>query len=187
MKVPFGAAAQPSPFSAQAVDLAAQRGEYERVQVVVAADRPLHNLTIAVSPLATPGLSVRSFQQGYIWLDKNFTAALPATEPFRPNISLGAGYYPDPLLPIPPEGLTVPAGWAQPLMLTLNVSRDDAAAGVHNASVAVTAAGEQICSVPFGVEVWDLAIPSVGAKGSLSTQFNLAMQVNHLHAYKLCQ
>ena len=78
VKVPFGAAAQPSPFSAQVIDLAAQRGEYERVQVVVAADRPLHNLSIAVSPLAAPGLSVRSFQQGYIWLGKNFTAALPA-------------------------------------------------------------------------------------------------------------
>eukprot|EP01052_Picozoa_sp_SAG31_P049489 SAG31_NODE_10864_length_1089_cov_1.240404_1_plen_209_part_10 len=142
-KVPFttsGAGATPSKWASTTIDIAAQKGEHERVQVVIqgcaAAPCPdLHNVSLLVQSTSdSTALAFRSFQQGYVFLDKNFTAA-SAT---RHNVSLGPNWYPDPLLPIPTRGLTIPAGWSQPVMLVVNVSRD-AVPGAYKGSVTVRA------------------------------------------------
>ena len=102
------------------LDLAGQAGECESGQVWLRSGADLHNVTAAMTALSAAG-SVASipaaacslFQVGFVNCSK--------APPYSPS---GGGYHPDILLEIPAGGIAlVPAGLAQPIFLTVCISR----------------------------------------------------------------
>ena len=77
------------------------------------------------------------------------------------------GLWPEPLEPIPPEGVTVPAGENRAFWVRVKVPKGTPG-GRYVGRLAVTSSGSPSVFVPFGVEVFDFELPE---RMALQTSF----------------
>lgn len=167
--------------SPSAISIAMMRGECEHRQIVLAAAgdgaAELRDIRVHVSD-ATPALdaSWRFLQVGYVNCTAN--ADLRGTT---------LGWFPDILLEQPTGSAAgvvvelVPPANIQPLWVEI-CTPENASAGNHTGELTVTGARatpgahestQFNFSVSFVVEVWDLTMPKLGSRGSISTAFEL--------------
>ncbi|MFW5867879.1 MAG: glycoside hydrolase domain-containing protein, partial [Armatimonadota bacterium] len=142
---------RPAPTAeAATVRLAAARGEFEPVQVVLRPKQALSGLTASISDLsgdggAIPASAVDILRVGYVFVH-------------TPTDSQGAvGWWPDPLPPLD-EPLDLEAGQNQPLWLRVEVPTD-AAPGDYEATLTLEADGWS-AEVPLELRVWDFEMPA---------------------------
>jgi hypothetical protein len=144
--------------------LRAARGEYASFQIIIsAAAQPLTNVTVgAAGFVSSTGrispAAVRLYRERYIQVTD------PSPDPGWGNRPLGAGWYPDALIPLPnqsqlPQGesFTVDAGTNQPVWVDLRVPRD-AAAGTYEGEVQV-ATDQGAREVSVSLRVWSFELP----------------------------
>mgnify|MGYP003319429835 CR=1 FL=1 len=123
------------------VRLALARNEYEAVQLVVRARKPVADVRVCVK---ADGLEAEVLRVGYV------RVTVPTDEVGK------AADYPDPLPP--QEGrLPVAAGTNQPFWIRVRAPKD-AVAGLHRGTVGVTVDGKTL-EVPLEVEVFGFALP----------------------------
>ena len=148
----------------EGLSMAGARGEYESVQVVVVPDgEDLRGVRVEFRDLLSEGgarlpaerLSWR--QVGYLYCD---TEHEPAPE---------GGWYADPLLE--PEECEVAAGDHQPLWVTVEIPRDQAA-GRYVGEVVIVAENAEPALIPLAVEIWPITIPQ---RSSLPTPFTVGL------------
>ena len=172
------------PTSSKVIDLAAQIGECEGVQLRLRHDgMDMKDVLVEFSALKRSGggelppSTWSSFQVGYV----NCTVT-----DFCKTCSgaLCGGWKPDPLLPIPAGGVPlVPSHHTQPIFLEVCVPRGEVAAvaGNYSGKVTVTiqqggAASEQspevTVAVPVSLEVWPIVIPEVNSSESWPMVFS---------------
>jgi hypothetical protein len=131
------------------VTLAAARGEYEPVQIILRAEKNGELLSAEISPLRKGlGLALP------ITVDLCEVAYVHVT---HPTDNLGKpGWYPDPLPPLWLP-LALPAGTNQALWLTVHVSREAQPGDYHGELRLKTSLGA--VAVPLRVHVYDFALP----------------------------
>jgi len=140
---------RPSAGRVKPASIAAARGEYEPVQVVLRPDKDGQLLSATVAPLrnargdAVP-IDVRIDEVAYVQVTQ------PTDE------SCLRGWYPDPLPPLRTP-LALRAGQNQPLWLTFHVSRKAAAGDYHGELELKTTLGTT--RVPLVIHVHDFALP----------------------------
>lgn len=144
------------------IDIAAQRGESEGVQLLLRKEADLDdkegglsNVTLELSVDKLPLSSASTYQVGYV-----FARRSPRYE------GSGGGWRPDPLLPLKSgDTIDVPPGVTQPLWISF-VVRADAEPGLFNGSVTIRCAkkcGDKGIEVPLTLSVWNLTLPSLNA------------------------
>ena len=134
--------------TSQPVAIAAARGEYEPVQIVLKPKRKAENVRLTVQS-ADPRWAgqVKLYSVAYHYVHK-------------PTDRSGSiGWWPD---AIPPymEPLTLPAGANQPLWVLVRVP-DDCPAGKHELRLSIEGKHLERLSVPIQVHVHDFAMPKV--------------------------
>lgn len=141
----------PTPEKRRPIMIAAAKGEYEPLQLVIAPKRDLRGLRVKVSALRSAG-------SGRIPADAIEVCRVGYVSVTHPTDSIGcAGEWPDPLPPLDKPFDVVAKKGVQPLWLTVHVPRD-AAAGDYRGTIDLAAENWQ-ASVPFTVRVWDFEIP----------------------------
>ena len=80
------------------------------------------------------------------------------------------GWYPDPLLEVPPQGILIPKAFTQPILVEVCIPYDQAA-GNYSGAFEVTAASGTLFSVPVALEVWDISLPRLGDDAAFNTAF----------------
>ncbi len=132
------------------VNIAAARGEFEPVQVILRPDHNAQLLWAEASPLRGKGrgmavpIPVRIEQVAYVQV----------THPTDPTCR--PGWYPDPLPPLT-FPLALSAGKNQPLWLTFHVPRDAGAGDYRGELKLTTSLGE--VRVPLQAHVYDFTLP----------------------------
>ena len=132
------------------VNIAAARGEFEPVQVILRPDHNAQLLWAEASPLRGKGrgmavpIPVRIEQVAYVQV----------THPTDPTCR--PGWYPDPLPPLT-FPLALSAGKNQPLWLTFHVPRD-AGAGDYRGELRLTTSLGEV-RVPLQAHVYDFTLP----------------------------
>ncbi|HPS06232.1 MAG TPA: DUF6067 family protein [Kiritimatiellia bacterium] len=134
---------------AKSLALRVAKNEWEAVQLVVAPNEALTNLTVAVSDLTygkgkIPAAQVSVLRVAYVPVTKKTDSTGTLAE------------WPDPLVP---QGapLTVGAGRSQPFWIRVKASKDTPA-GIYRGTVTVQAEGVKVMTV-LNVEVYDFALP----------------------------
>ncbi len=134
---------------AKSLALRVAKNEWEAVQLVVAPNETLTNVTVSISVLAygkttIPAERVEVLRVGYV----------PVTKKTDSTGTLAD--WPDPLLP---QGapLTVAAGRNQPFWIRVKAPAD-LPAGIYRGTVTVQADGVKVATV-LNVEVYDFALP----------------------------
>jgi hypothetical protein len=174
----------PSPDSSALIKSA--RNEFEAFQIIVngpAAQVSVNAPTLVGPGGATiPGSEVRSYREAYL----NITA--PS------NLEGSTGRWPDALIPDVDEianekrnafPFDVPAGENRVVWMEVHVPRDQVP-GTYRGSLAVTASGNTIATVPVTLIVWDFELPSTS---SLASTFGMgwsAACVAHYGSYEAC-
>jgi hypothetical protein len=142
--------------------------EYESFQVVVLplAGGELRNLRVEVSELVSADGKSRigkdhiEWQQvGYVRIEKVWP------HPAYPEAV--AGWWPDPLLPV--ESVSIPAGFAQPLWVTV-YAPPGTPAGEYTGTVTIRPPGQPATEVAVHLTVYGLTLPT---QGHLKTAFAL--------------
>ena len=192
-------AAKPSAAAASSIDIAAQRGECESVQLVV---RPvatsLRNVSVTFAPLTGGAASFPAAdhwtarQQGYVYCDVNSA--------WVPSVQQSPGWQPDPLLrlDLPDSGTDlasadariypnwrrggvgvipfIPTNKSQSIWLTVCVPRN-ATPGTFQGEFSVDGVlGDAMTAwvpkpVAVKLEIWPLVLPEVGDPNTLGTAF----------------
>ena len=138
------------------LSVSAAANEAEAVQLVVKAGarevrgvsvRPAGDL-VAGGGAAIPSSAVDVRQVTFLDIEH------PTDETSSP------GLWPEPLEPIPPSGVTVPAGENRSFWIRVKVPKG-AAPGRYAGWLAVSSSGEDDVRVPFGVEVFGFELPEV--------------------------
>jgi hypothetical protein len=146
------------PGATKVVELAAARREYASAQIILRA--PATGLT-AVRVTAAPfkGGDMSLYLEHYVYVDR------PSPNWHGPNQSLGAGWYPDPLIPLA-ASFKVDPNKNQPLWLDLYVP-EGTPPGDYTASIQIHSdQGE--ATVPLKLHVWNFDLP---LKPSLKSVF----------------
>jgi hypothetical protein len=183
-----------APGSSTSIQLYAAKGEFEPFQVIVTAPAGgLTNVRASASDLSPssgpviPAANVRLYREYYVTVS-------PASSGY--TTGLGAGLYPDALIPFTDDAgqplngsiLAIPfdlsAGNNQPLWADLKVP-DTAAAGTYTGTVTVTSDQGNV-SVTVSLTVWNFALPktpklrsSFGLHGANFTSANEEVLITH--------
>ena len=174
-KVPANATA-PSEWATDGIDLAGQKGECEGAQLWLRPrEANLTAVSITFTDLQGEGVgSVPASAFSYAQVAYVLCAAASNTSAGRCPDDDVATWNADPLLPIG-HGESVPlipAGFSQPLMVTLCVP-NTTAAGVYRGALTATGhiqgGGAWSARVAVQAEVWPIALPPVGAPVSSAT------------------
>src|SRR5258708_7759377 len=143
-----------APGSASSISLYAAKGEAESFQVVVRAPSSvLSQVNLTASDLIGPGGATISQQNLTLYREYYVYVGSPSPDWGIGNRPLGAGWYPDGLIPFkdPATGLdltgaildavpyNIPGNQNQPFWIDINVPRD-ATAGTYTGTVTVTSA-----------------------------------------------
>ncbi|MFP4058485.1 MAG: glycoside hydrolase domain-containing protein [Candidatus Brocadiia bacterium] len=148
--------------------LAAARGEWEPLQLVLRGFRDLDSVTVAADvPRGADGRTlppIELHRVGYVPVDhpsSYYRVDVPAWyRKLPPRGRRGcdgwAGLWPDPLPPY--RAFDLAAHRTQPLWLTVRVPAH-AEPGTYRSSVAVQPANAPAFRVPLTIEVWDFALP----------------------------
>lgn len=183
---------------AAAVELGAARGEYESAQVVVtAAGGKIEHVTAALTPRAGAAQDLPSD-----WVTQYRVAYVPLRYS-APRATCAPGLIPDPLIPFADPYTGAPVNepqWAgdkrngprfgaqgfevwpehhQPIWLDVHVP-PDAAAGVYEAALRVTAGNATPAEIPVRLEVWDFALPDGPTHETSFGGFSRAAAGHHL-------
>lgn len=189
------------------VHLRAARGEYISFQLVVTNNNTetLKGLQIEMSPFKRGAKQITVAPE--LFLEWSVRAQAPSTG--YPKASLGAGWYPDALIPfkhIQDDSGEVHGRWTYPLWIPdfnnridsqkslivwvdqyVPFDKADAPAGKYSAMITVTA-GSQHKTIPIDLHVWNFAIPNENLlKASLQEEgFLSGMDEKHeLEMYQL--
>lgn len=128
------------------------RNEYEAVQVVVIAyDRALQNVSVAVSALKGPGGAV-------IPAERVALNVVDYVETRKPRYEVEyVGWYPDPLMDM--KAFDVAVGGIQPIWINVHPS-SETPAGTYRGQVIVKPGDAPTTTIPIEVEVWDFTLPT---------------------------
>jgi hypothetical protein len=167
------------PGATRSAEVSAGRGEYEAFQVVVqGAKGGLTNVNVTASDLVGPSgqriaaSNLSLFRERYIEIPR------PSQSRGRRNPSLGAGTYPDGLVPFKTASganasaapFAVAEGENQPIWVDVYVPRGTVA-GAYVGTLAVTS-DQGRASVPVRLTVWDFELP---LRPSLRSSFGVWM------------
>ena len=141
-----------APGDRREIDLAAARGEWESAQVVFRGESAA-TLRVSASDLRGPGGAVVP------------AGAIEAREVAFVPVPYAGKAWPDPLVPLGPEGLAIRAGEDTPLLVTVKVPRG-AAPGRYRGELAVGGV-----TVPLGLLVWPFEVPE---RPSVKTAFGIS-------------
>ena len=165
------------PGTTSSIALSGARGETVDAQVIVQAPPGnLTNLNLSASPLTGPGGA--SIPASSVTLYREYYVTVTGTASYGggSNPPLGAGTYPEPLIPFddPETGLplcgtsaalkacnaTISAGQDQPYWIDISVPREATAspAGIYTGSILITA-DQGAVSVPVTLTVWNFGLP----------------------------
>lgn len=134
----------------EAVELAAARGEFEPVQLVIRPRTDLSRLTVRCTDLTGPAEATIPSGAVEVCLVNYVPVTIPT------DAAGNVGDWPDPLPPY--EGpISIPAGWNQPLWLTVRVP-ENAAAGDYKGEIQLSS-GDWRALVPLRLHVWNFTLP----------------------------
>ena len=166
-------------FDGQKVTLHSARGEYFSFQVVLTnfSDKQLDNIRIEIPGFSGDNIKLKVKPE--LFLEWSVEVKTPSTG--YPAASLGAGWYPDALIPfqyIQDDSSLVTRRWTYPLWLPdfnnridnqksmivwvdqyVPFNREDALPGKYTTKIAVTI-GNETQEIPVELTVWDFAIPN---------------------------
>ena len=163
------------------VSLAAARGESESFQIVVnGAAKGVGNVNVTISDLQGPAGQVIPRTNFTLYREKYMHVSAPSPNWKGSNQPMGAGWYPDALIPFadpdtgkPLSGASltavpfdVKAGNNQPVWVDVQVPQS-ARAGVYSGTYTVTS-NQGNFTGPISVKVWNFALP---AAPSLKSSF----------------
>jgi hypothetical protein len=146
--------------SAAAGDIAASRGEFEALQILIdVGSLSVSNVTVSIAFSAgTPAdLSWTLAYVGYVF-------CAPTTR----YGGSGGGWRPDALMPWPASGLFLPPQTSLTAWVSFNVSAG-AAPGTFNGTVSVFSGGKAVSALPFSLTIWPLLLPSIGDQTAFTT------------------
>jgi len=157
----------PAPRVARPARISAARNESEPLQLAVRSARALGGVRIEVDPpTGANGAKLDELEVnvvGYVPIDHPTSYYHSESPPWhrkvptQPGRSDGwPGLWPDPLLP--QHTFDLPANTTQAIWITVRVGKD-APAGDYSGSVRLVSGGKPVAEVPFGVHVWDFALP----------------------------
>jgi hypothetical protein len=151
--------ADAAPGSCRAIDLAAARGEWESVQVVLRASRPGLSVRIEVGDLSGPeGATIPA-------------RAVEARRVAYVPVPYAGKAWPDPLVPVPPgAAIDLKPDENVPALLTLRVPRD-VRPGDYRGEWKVKSPETDV-RIPVVLRVWPFEIPE---KPSVKTAFGISM------------
>ena len=136
----------------KAIRISAARNEAEAAQLVITPNNDLKGVHVSVSDLTD--------NQGRVIP----ASAVDVLRVYYHNVTVKTdntgmlGLWPDALPPIKPEGMTIPAGFNQPVWIRVNVPRD-APRSRYKGTVTVTADDGWKASVPLEVLVYGFTLP----------------------------
>jgi Domain of unknown function (DUF4091) len=158
------------------VSISAARGEYESFQIVAnGASKGLGNVNVTISDLQGPGAQVIPHTSFTLYREKYMHVTSPSPNWKGPNQPMGAGWYPDALIPFtdpdtgkPLSGATltavpfdVKAGNNQPIWVDLLVPQS-AQAGKYSGTYTVTS-NQGNFTGSISLKVWNFALPAAPA------------------------
>jgi hypothetical protein len=174
--------------SAGHVVLYAAKGEYEPFQLIVhAPQNSLTNVNVSVSDLNGPGSSIIANSNITLYREQYVYLSQPSLDFGVGNRSMGAGWYPDGLIPfIDPSTGRAPTGAAltavpfnvnanknQPIWADVFVPRD-ATPGQYLGTAVVTSDQGGV-TIPITLNVWHFTLP---LKPSLKSSFGMHAPLN---------
>jgi len=160
------------------VRLWAARGEYEPVQIAIrACNSQLTNVAVSVSDLQSPGGSVIARSHATLYREHYVHVNQGSPDPGKENRPLGAGWYPDALIPFrDPNGEPVPAAapfniaaeQTQPVWIDFYAPRD-VPAGPYEGTITITS-DQGTTTLPVTLTVRSFELP---LRPSLRTSFGM--------------
>src|SRR5258708_27412728 len=188
-----------APGSASSISLYAAKGEAESFQVVDRVPSSvLSNVNLSGSNLVAPGGAMISQQSLTFYREYYVYVSQPSPDFGFGNRPLGAGWYPDGLIPFkdPATGLdltgqifdavpyNMPGNQNQPFWIDINVPRS-AAAGNYTGTITVTSS-QGSWTVGVSLQVWNFTLPvasrlksSFGFHGSYGNLANNQVLLQH--------
>ena len=142
-------------YDGKTLTIKAFRNEYESAQIILTPDADVKSYTLTLSDLTSganvlPKSSFTVYNEKYVFV----------SEIKDPNVSTGAGYYPDALLPydvaVAHGENKIEAGNNQGLWITMYADASQAA-GVYTGKFTVTADGKEY-EVPVSVTIYDYTL-----------------------------
>ncbi len=148
--------------------LALAANEYESFQVVVLplAGGELRNVGVEISDLVAAAGTARIRQSDIEWQQVGYVR-VEKVWPHPAYPEAVAGWWPDPLLPV--ESVSVPAGFAQPLWVTVHAPAGTPP-GDYAGTVTLRPPGQTATEVAVQVTVYGVTLP---VRGHLKTAFAL--------------
>ena len=148
--------------------IALAANEYESFQVVVLplAGGELRNLQVELSDLVSAAGDRRIAKRNIEWQQVGYVR-LEKVWPHPAYPEAVAGWWPDPLLPV--ESVSVPAGFAQPLWVTVHAPAGTPS-GEYAGTVTIRPPGQAATEVAVRVTVYGVTLP---VQGHLKTAFAL--------------
>jgi hypothetical protein len=157
----------PAPGQTAPAEISLARNEQEPLQLAVRGGRGVSGVEVTVEPPVSPGGvrldDVRVGVVGYVPIDhatSYYQSDAPTWVrkfPTQPGSCDGwPGMWPDPLLPVATFDLEPNATRSAWITVTAG---PNAVPGDYRGSVRLQSAGRTLAEVPFGVHVWDFALP----------------------------